>query len=305
MISILNFIKNVFRCIWNFTSSKIVFLGRLACKNYKLIWGALIWTLCVIYIYNNYEILKLKQNFIDYVIIIFFILFTLFPFFNEINIFGFSLKKELQKIKHFYDDQLLQVKNLILDIKVNNNQNQSTNIYNSPLPDITQIQKMQKEMENVDLKQKEESEDSLEVNESNVTLFKIRLNLEKLTDDIIRMLGIENKKYHILESINIILNNYHINEMISKRNLSFFPNNFRDIITICNRAVHGEIISDQYYNYVISSWKIYENLFNNIIISLQQNRIERYHILCPTCNYQGNAQIENKCPKCGHTTDEN
>lgn len=251
----------------------IIKFVNLIFNNLKKIWAIIIWGLCGYYLYLNYPVIKEKQNLVDYIIILLFVLLSLLPLVSEIEIFGVSLKKELINMRQEHNEEIINIKNEILNIRMYNNQVQNTHVYNNILSGDEKIREVTSKLKNEDMFSGLDNDLDLKINNDNVDLFKVRFLIEQNINKIMDLLGLGNYNRKMYESINIISSNYIVMDILNKDELILLSSNyFSDLITICNRAVHGEIISDKYYDFVMTSWKKYKIIFNKIISFLENKK---------------------------------
>lgn len=69
------------------------------------------------------------------------------------------------------------------------------------------------------------------------------------------------------------------------------------VFSIVNREFHGEIISNEYIEFI-------ENVFPKIKKQLEDEESKLTFTVCPRCKYTGFSKFENVCPQCGYVYDD-
>ncbi|MEH7321166.1 hypothetical protein V7113_30300 [Priestia megaterium] len=117
-------------------------------NTFKIIWWGLLLVGLFVLIYNRFNYIVTDQVLpFDYIIFTVFIVLACLPFFSEMNMFGFKLKKEIEEVKENVNSGINELRNLI------NNNNNSNSIYFTPFSNP------------LSAKQLEELEDKLNVEE--------------------------------------------------------------------------------------------------------------------------------------------
>lgn len=252
------------------------------------IWYVLVLILSSIYVYfRRYDIYQLTELNAYNLVFIIWLLIILWPLVSEIDILGFKIRKDLENNKQEIKKEIIDMRLQMLQVATLSNNNQvlvTTNF--GETPSIDEIEKM-KEKPNVNGLM-----ENLKLPENNLLLFKIRFNLEEKINEVCN-----NKKYWN------ILNEKSIPRKIQLlRELGAIDFNLekliRQVLTISNRGVHGEVISAEYIEFAQMAYpKIIEKL--DFII-----QDATYLNSCSRCGYSGYWKIENQCPKCGFVTDD-
>ncbi|TGN18853.1 hypothetical protein [Leptospira idonii] len=192
----------------------------------------------------------------DILIFLIFIALMLVPIYSEIEFFGIKFKQELEDLKNHLDLKISDIKN---DFRNQQSQSLTTNFnsFGPPPPDIS-LPQLTEEIERIvrtrltELGTHQEGETNLqiEVPENNLQLFKIRFNIESELRRIwIQRFNKEsndNVRYHSLVKIMSELTKY---EILDKS----FYGILREILSICNYAVHGETVSENQASFVTSN----------------------------------------------------
>ncbi|MDP3149442.1 MAG: hypothetical protein Q8N83_09980 [Ignavibacteria bacterium] len=150
---------------------------------FKIIWWSFIFIVTSIIAYDRYSKLSTNPTSVDVIIIIFWITILLLPLISEINIFGFSLKKEINEIKN----DIVKEVGFILKSEISNVSNVNPQFYfNLPtekeIPQlIEQFKALSEKVQPVaDVKTKNilAKTSKLAVPEEKENLFKIRYAIE-------------------------------------------------------------------------------------------------------------------------------
>ena len=249
------------------------------------IWYILLLILSTVYVFvNRQEIYSFKElNSINLVFILWLLLLML-PLFSEMEFFGIKLKKEVEKVKGEFGNDINKLKEQIIEIK-NTNIVSSSNIYsinNVQLPTEKEVHKTLEELKSVykgtvDL-------DEMVTDES-IFLFKIRYSLEKFLTNFASRIGYEGNN-DLFRTLDYIL----------KHNIISYDSydQIRKILAICNRGIHGEIVSNEY----IELTKYLLPIVLNEINSATMRFGYKCFVICPKCNYTGFTEIEGECPRC-------
>lgn len=204
----------------------------------KMIYTFIIWILMLIYIIIRKEIyLNNIITTMDKVVLILFAIFTLSPIFSEVDFMGIKIKREVEKNKIETEKELLEMKKVI-----NNNLLHNSNIINNFVnaPDNA-LKNMAKDYENI----KEEKE--IEIDNDTMLCFKVRQRIEMLLKQIAAKYEIIEKNYGAMNILRTLTNK----EIITNK----LYNILLEIIIICNRAIHGEEISQNHNNFIRSTYK--------------------------------------------------
>ncbi len=262
----------------------------------KFIWGIILLGAGIRYIYFNYTRILVSSTAIDKIIIAGTLILVLFPFFSEISLLGFSMKKEIHKTKQEMDKAIVDLKYQMIDIKSTTTQNATQNLTVGYLPSKDEMMDLLKtinetKVEDVSEQKNIEIQNEFDVSDDAIYLFKVRTQLEKYITKIGGKIGYKNPKSYT-SSIDILKKESLITPITYE--------NLRQIFNICNRGIHGEIVSEEYLDYVKKiSPKIYYQL-SQVIEQLDYKHITT----CPKCKYTGYSKFENVCPKCGFVSDD-
>ena len=220
------------------------------------------------------------------------LLFSFLPIASEINLFGFSIKKEIQQVKNKLNEGIFEIKNQIIDLKISNSQN--VYIY-PPLPTPKEIEYLNREIDKIVLtNRKEEKQDKIfpekeiDLPENVIFLFKTRWVLENILRSYSKFISEDHLHLNLNKLVNIINKQGYINDQTARITI--------EILNICNRGIHGEYISHEYLDFVKKAIPIVYKEINELRV-----RMGFYPVgLCPKCGYNGDLLDNNSCPKCGY-----
>lgn len=119
-------------------------------------------------------------------------------------------------------------------------------------------------------------------------MFKIRLRIETTLSELAEKLGYTDKM-PLMKILQIL---YHC-EIIDGVTTDLI----RQVVKIANRGVHGEIVSNEYINFV-------KETDSEIQSKLKEALAKLHYTVCPKCHYVGYSKYENVCPRCGYTHDD-
>lgn len=262
---------------------KIKFYAFMNClkRNYvkivKTIWLILLLYICGLYIKTNYNRMITGMIHLDYIIILLSIVLVLMPLVSEIDLWGLKVKREIQRVEKELNKEIIYLHKQMMNVETNNSQ--SINLGYLPSLEVinTDDNKKHEIINNkVLMENKEETKDkndSFDYKEKYEKLLKesiaTRLQLESDLLDKRKDIeeAIEDKKRLFFLETRIVLHN-EIQRIVSpvtgigentmkglkiieQFNLidSKDSNIIRTIYNMCNRSVHGEIISLDYYRY--------------------------------------------------------
>ena len=264
--------------------------------HWKQIWAFILFVVGIYYIKVNYDVIATNPNFINIIIVVFTFTLGVLPIVTEINVFGFSLKKELYQTKADFENKILDLKMQITN--ANNNTNSNYNLLFSPVSSVKNLEELLTQLSSS--QQEENSSDKAELgmaaegevrypdysledgSDLNNILFKARRDIEieirkalnKL--DLPYELGLIRNLGNLKERKYIDSNQYDL---------------FKNVIQLCNRGIHGENVDEQYIIFVRNATPKLLHILETIDF---KERIE-----CHTCGYSGERTLGARCPNCG------
>lgn len=225
---------------------------------FKITWWIILLLLTGIVLYKRYEAITTGESVpADIFILLIFIALMLVPIFSEIEFFGLKLKKEIEDLKTDIKIKFGDIKN-----EIRNSQNQTLNQtiqaygqYGPPPPD-SKLPELEEEIDRLVKTKLEEHgifidqplTSRIDVPDDNLTMFKVRYNLETELRRIWEQRFDEkafDQKYRHQPVMKII-------QDLTK--FEIIDNNFygilREILSICNYAIHGERVTDNQVHFV-------------------------------------------------------
>lgn len=225
---------------------------------FKITWWIILLLLTGIVLYKRYEAITTGESVpADIFILLIFIALMLVPIFAEIEFFGLKLKKEIEDLKTDIKIKFGDIKN-----EIRNSQNQTLNQtiqaygqYGPPPPD-SKLPELEEEIDRLVKTKLEEHgifidqplTSRIDVPDDNLTMFKVRYNLETELRRIWEQRFDEkafDQKYRHQPVMKII-------QDLTK--FEIIDNNFygilREILSICNYAIHGERVTDNQVHFV-------------------------------------------------------
>lgn len=235
--------------------------------NFKTIWWAILFLGITFYLYSRHDILiQGKPNYFDVVVFLVWIAVALAPIFKDMKLFGLHLKQDIDDLKKDLSYQLSMMKiELQSSIEVSSSNSNNVHINSAPmspapdskLPDIKRM--IDDILEKQGLKNTDKSKSDtrswvgVDISQSNVELFKVRLSFETLLNNYMRM----NSNIDRFQPITKIISMLSSNNIISTE----LANSIKEIMAICNYGIHGEEISSKQLELVgNSSYGLYEAL---------------------------------------------
>ncbi|AXJ02493.1 hypothetical protein CYPRO_3260 [Cyclonatronum proteinivorum] len=230
---------------------------------FKITWWIILLLLTGIIFFKRFEAISMGKSVpADVFIFLIFVALMLVPIFSEIEFFGLKLKKEIEDLKTDIKIKFGDIKN-----EIRNTQNQTLTQtiqaygqYGPPPPDsklpeledeIDRMVKARLQEHGVIIDQQLTSR--IDVPEDNLTMFKVRYNIETQLRRIWENRFDENvfdqqlrhqpimRLIQDLTKYQIIDNNFH--------------GILREILSICNYAIHGEQVTDKQVSFVSNNAK--------------------------------------------------
>ena len=250
-------------------------------------WYFILLIISSIYVYQyRYEIYCLES--INALGIVFgiWLFLLLFPLISELEFLGVKIKKEVDKATKEVKEDVGEIKKQIAYIQQNNSINNYNYMYGT-VPTKDEIKDIKKTDDRLSSSTVDKTTNDAE--DDSIYLFKTRLNIESSLRRICDKIGIGQR-----QSIRTMLS-----ELIRKELLDYETGNLiMKVTSIANRGVHGEIVSDEYIEYVKDKMPQITDQLNSIDSHL-------FYIVCPKCQYRGYSKYENSCPVCNSVWDDN
>ena len=227
---------------------------------FKIIWWVALLSLTGTILYKRFEAITSGQSVpADVFIFLIFVALTLVPIFSEIEFFGIKLKREIEELKQDISIKLGEIKN-----EIHNSQTQTvTNTFQGygPPPPDNKLPELQDEIERIlsaKLKEHRVSTDvkfaeRIDVPQDNLLMFQVRYNIEKqlrrIWEQRFDSKNIDQRLKH--QPVTRIIQELAKFEIIDKN----FYGILREILSICNYAIHGEEVSNNQVSFVTKNAK--------------------------------------------------
>ncbi len=237
--------------------------------NLTTIYGVLLWIITAIYTFKNFDSISVNPVNLEFIIFSLLVILSLMPLISEIDLLGFSIKKDLNETKSELKSEILDIREQVLNLNFNSNSN-TTNNYYGLMPSEEKLNEADKFTKAYSISS-DPSRKSISANipEDVIELFRIRYNIEQKFKDIYNLLDIINPRFFV--DVNKVLNNNSVMEIMKKRGISKDGlSNIKHMISVCNRIIHGEFVDDTYIKYVKSLYPPVMQAVNEIIEDLKK-----------------------------------
>ncbi len=271
-------------------------------------WYLVLLIFSTIYVlYYRYDIYQFKELNAMNLIFILWLILLLRPLFSEMEFLGIKLKREVEKARAEVKENLNDLRLHIIDLKISNSNANTINFGNGFLPTEQKLKELVEEFitksnsansniveenvtPNTDIFKdtKVDSNINFDIAEESMYLFKVRLMLEKTLTDLCEKIDYDGHK-----SIHEMLRYLNRREVINGKAADLIS----QVLKIANRGIHGEIVSNEYIDFIKKVLPELKKQLNEINTSLK-------YCICPKCKYTGYSRFENVCPRCGFTSDD-
>ncbi len=253
----------------------------------RKLWFVFLFVSGTVYVmYYRFEIYDLSSINARNLIFILWLILILSPLFSEIEFLGVKVKKEVEKAKEEVKTSIQNLQTQITQFQLNSSVENHINLGNSILPTEQKIEELRvivRELQgNSHSSAASSPENQINETDKNVYLFKVRLGIEVALRSLCEKLGYENK-LPILKMIQLLNRAELINGVTSDL--------INQVCKIANRGVHGEIVSDEYLNFVKETYPEVQRQLKDASARLR-------YTVCPKCGYSGYSTYENSCPQC-------
>lgn len=230
---------------------------------FKIVWWIILLGFTGTILLLRFEAITTGQSVLfDVFIFLIFIALMLVPIFSEIEFFGIKLKKELKELKDDMNIKLGDIKN-----EIHNSQTQTVNqtfqTLGPPPPD-NKLPELQDEIEKlahikfytmgaVTVPKDVKVAGRLDVPKDNLLMFQVRYNIEKQLRRIWteRYNGNEFDERLKHQPLTRIIQELTHSELINAN----FYGIVREILSICNYAIHGEEVTENQISFVTKNAK--------------------------------------------------
>ncbi|OAZ03295.1 hypothetical protein [Flavobacterium succinicans] len=230
---------------------------------FKITWWIILLLLTGVILFKRYEAITTGQSVpADVFIFLIFVALMLVPIFSEIEFFGLKLKKEIEELKSDINVKFGDIKN---EIRTSQNQtlNQTIRAYGQygPPPPDSKLPELEEEIDRIVKAKLQEHgvfidqplTSRIDVPEDNLTMFKVRYNIENQLRRIWENRFEEkafDPRFRHQPTMKVI-------QDLTK--FEIIDNNFygilREILSICNYAIHGEQVTDNQVTFVSKNAK--------------------------------------------------
>lgn len=227
---------------------------------FKIIWWIALIGLTGIILFNRFDDIISGQSVpFDIFIFLIFVALMLVPIFSEIEFFGIKLKKEIEELKQDISIKLGDIKNEIRNSQTQT-VHQTVQTFGPPPPD-NKLPELQDEIErilSVKLKEHGVAPDikiagRIDVPQDNLLMFQVRYNIEK------QLRRIWEQRFDSGD-FDPRLRHQPVTRIIQDlAKFEIIDNNFygilREILSICNYAIHGEEVTENQVSFVTKNAK--------------------------------------------------
>lgn len=236
-------------------------------------------------VFNYKNIGSVKELDTAAIIFVVWIILWLYPLFSSIQIGDVKLSRKIDNMQKETKEAINDIKMQIMDVKVSNSNNNIL-MFGSlppkePLDELKAIIKSEYGDEVVKKKY------DIEVTEETVFLFESQFKLEQ------KIIALSSRYFYdgpknMFQMVRFLERH----EVLGRKQTNAIEN----ILKICNRAIHGEKVADNYIEFV-------RDVLPIVIEQLGDAMLKDPAILvCEKCGYKGPSKYENYCPNCGNVT---
>lgn len=211
----------------------------------------------------------------------------LLPLFSEMEFLGIKLKKEVEEVKTEVKERLSDIKMQMLDLKINTSFANNIQIGSAqPLASEKELDDLKQEVLEIRKQNNYTEIQNVDygVSKQTIQLFQTRLALEKVLREICERIGCKAGLGY-----GPMLRELSKRELIHGKLLDLT----HQIINITNRGIHGEIVSQEYIDFISTAFPDVFFTFSQLLKDLNSN-------VCPRCKTRNISQFENACPECGY-----
>lgn len=255
-------------------------------------WYVFLLIISTIYVYGyRFEIYQMTELNAQNLIFVLWLILVGLPLFSEIEIGSVKLKKEIEETRTEVKESIGELKYQISELRISNSNSNMVFVGSQPLPTKEEMFNMQQHIKQ-DQTTQSVTDPAFDVSEKNLYLFKVRLSLEKQLSALCNIFQYGERR-SMYSMIQMLLQH----EVIDRNTVGLL----REIINITNRGVHGEIVDDDYIDFVKKTYPIIKRTLDTAHNFYTNNS---YYYECPKCHYRGPSKYSNACPNCGFTSDD-
>ena len=223
--------KTVFDKLWKWFCNKIWYIFLLGIST-------------VYVFYYRYEIYELKELNARSLIFIIWLILLLFPLFSEMELLGIKIKREVEKANKEVKDDIKELEAQFMELKLSNNIANNIQIGNPILPSEEKIEELLRIVRNMQQGSVEPKTSKYDLPQDKaVYLFKVRLYIEKPLRQLSEGIGYGGTRpLGLSEMVKCLFKKEVIDEVTMEL--------ITQVIKIAMRGIHGEIVSDEYIEFV-------------------------------------------------------
>lgn len=224
--------KLLMKKIWEFIKIKCWYIILLGLSS------AYVW-------YYRFEIYGLRELNARNLIFILWLFLLLLPLFSEMEFLGVKIKKEVQKETEEVRGLLQNLQTQVNQLQLTNSVANNINFGNTTLPSEQKLEQLLQRVTELQTSYSNsgaETKDSIPKGENkNVYLFKVRLDIETSLREMCEKIGYA-ERMPIIKMMQLLSRVQVIDRMTCDL--------INQVNKIANRGVHGEIVSDEYIDFV-------------------------------------------------------
>lgn len=213
-------------------------------------WHIILLSVSSVYVWQHrFNIYQLSELNVHNLIFILWLILLMLPLFSEMEFLGVKIKKEVEKATGEVKESLHDIQMQVSQLQLTNSVANHINFSYGPLPTQEKIQEslgivwdMQRMTKDEDLHSTELVPDD---KDKSVFLFKVRLGIETKLREICEKIE-PSERMPISKMLQLLSRN----ELISSTENQII----REVIQIANHGVHGEIVSDEYIDFVKATY---------------------------------------------------
>ncbi|MDE7334284.1 MAG: hypothetical protein K2O16_19060 [Lachnospiraceae bacterium] len=213
----------------------------------KNIWYSFLLLISTLYVfYYRYELYQLKTLNARNLVFLIWIGLLLLPLFSEMELLGVKIKKAVESANKEIKDDIRGIEQQLQELTITNSMANHIQIGAPALPSEEKLEELMQLVRG--LNKKEDNTGGMDEEEmpkeKDVYLFKVRLGIEKAIVPLYESVGSENdrRRFGLAYMIKRLVQHEILDGMTADL--------IMEVVGIANRGVHGEIISDEYINFV-------------------------------------------------------
>lgn len=220
---------------------------------FKILWWLLLLALALYYLIIRFPYFTLGESIpLDILITLLFFALMLVPIFSEITLFGITLKREIKELKEEVTTKLAEIRT---DIKNTQSQTVHTTIHGfGPPPPDTRLPELEREIDRIVKARLQQHQPAFPpptdfvVPQDHLELFSIRYKIEselrRIWSRRFATEGMNDRSRH--QPLIRLLQDLNKAQIIDDN----FSGILREVLSICNYAIHGEKVSDHQVDFV-------------------------------------------------------